>query len=589
MSAYFELMRQKKSSIRGADRNLNQDPAFAPGSSAAMASMGNMGNSAMGVAMGISEQPGGLIRKELSERFGNPLTAPGFMSGNGLSDAHDSPEQKAPREVGQSQIPAAEWEADRLSGAVSSGGPDAVKAAMGARLGADFSGVRFHMDENSMDRADAMGARAYTSGLDVYFGSGGFDPGVAAHELVHTLQQGMVQGGVPTVSAPAGGVQMKPKSQEEEAAEYNRKLASLGPKAVERILSGKGGRFEKRKFEKIMAGLSGEGKAVLSRENMAMLYGAGEASRRFVMDRTLGNMVSHIKSFHEKSSPGDLGGDQQAYLDYMSTLQNDAFRAGDGGAIAEYGRLGQVLSERPAEILREGIRKEKGPKGLAAGDEGFKEATIARGAQMISQMPALMGDSISELRDYNGQFMGRLRDSMPEIFSDEEAARSFVGKSTLLRALMPMVTVPDSKRQLQSGSFALRSSNEAIRKVNLGIFPQNGKAMDDEVRALRDTVVPGFAEAGARPASSAPTQPSGPAGTSSSKERWSYRSDEIGALARQARTSGLGLDSTSADPKTMAIIARIYYDKLKEMGAGGDPEEKKRLVRMYMEAKQRLE
>ena len=45
----------------------------------------------------------------------------------------------------QAQIPAAEAEADRLSASVTSGGPEAVKAAMGRRLGADFSGIRFHM------------------------------------------------------------------------------------------------------------------------------------------------------------------------------------------------------------------------------------------------------------------------------------------------------------------------------------------------------------------------------------------------------------------------------------------------------------
>ena len=46
---------------------------------------------------------------------------------------------------------------------------------------------------------------------DVYFGEGGFDPSVAAHELVHTVQQGLVESSTPTVSAPGGEVQMLPK------------------------------------------------------------------------------------------------------------------------------------------------------------------------------------------------------------------------------------------------------------------------------------------------------------------------------------------------------------------------------------------
>lgn len=112
----------------------------------------------------------------------------------------------------QAQIPEAEREADRLSSVVQGGSPDSVKEAMGRRLGSDFSGVRFHTDAEAAARADAMGARAFTSGADVYFGEGGFDAAVAAHELVHTAQQGMVDSAAATVAAPAGGIQMKKKS-----------------------------------------------------------------------------------------------------------------------------------------------------------------------------------------------------------------------------------------------------------------------------------------------------------------------------------------------------------------------------------------
>ena len=122
-------------------------------------------------------------------------------------------ESSLARQARTEQRPDAEAEADRLSAFSGVGGSQAsVKAAMGERLGADFSSVRFHTGAAAAARADAMGARAYTSGSDVFFGSGGFDPAVAAHELVHTVQQGAVAGSVPTVSAPAGGVQMIPVS-----------------------------------------------------------------------------------------------------------------------------------------------------------------------------------------------------------------------------------------------------------------------------------------------------------------------------------------------------------------------------------------
>ena len=126
----------------------------------------------------------------------------------------------------QEQIPQAEQEADRLSASVTSGTPEGVKATMGRRMGADFSGVRFHTDDAAAARAGAMGARAFTSGAAIYFGPGGFDPGVAAHELVHTAQQGMVNSSVMTASAPAGGIQMRPWDNNEE--ERDEKKGGVG-------------------------------------------------------------------------------------------------------------------------------------------------------------------------------------------------------------------------------------------------------------------------------------------------------------------------------------------------------------------------
>lgn len=110
------------------------------------------------------------------------------------------------------QIPEAEREADQLASAAQGARtPEEVKARMGEQLGADFSGVRFHTDSGAFRTAEDMGARAYATGRDIYFGQGGFDPAVAAHELVHTVQQGQVESSAPTVSAPAGQVQMLPK------------------------------------------------------------------------------------------------------------------------------------------------------------------------------------------------------------------------------------------------------------------------------------------------------------------------------------------------------------------------------------------
>lgn len=110
-----------------------------------------------------------------------------------------------------SQIPSAEAEADHLSAGIRGTSPDSVRREMGNRLHADLSGVRFHSDLSSENRAAQMGARAWTSGRDVYFGKGGFEPRVAAHELVHTVQQSASRSPV-TQSVTPGTVQMWPWS-----------------------------------------------------------------------------------------------------------------------------------------------------------------------------------------------------------------------------------------------------------------------------------------------------------------------------------------------------------------------------------------
>ena len=68
---------------------------------------------------------------------------------------------------------------------------------MEPRLGHDFSQVRVHTDRRAAESARAVNALAYTVGRDVVFGEGQYSPRthsgqkLLAHELTHTIQQGM--------------------------------------------------------------------------------------------------------------------------------------------------------------------------------------------------------------------------------------------------------------------------------------------------------------------------------------------------------------------------------------------------------------
>jgi hypothetical protein len=70
-----------------------------------------------------------------------------------------------------------------------------VAQRMGSALGDDLSDVRVHTDTTADALAGSVSARAFTTGNDVYFAKGEYDPGsgsgdqLLAHELSHVVQQ----------------------------------------------------------------------------------------------------------------------------------------------------------------------------------------------------------------------------------------------------------------------------------------------------------------------------------------------------------------------------------------------------------------
>ncbi|NES84293.1 MAG: DUF4157 domain-containing protein, partial [Moorea sp. SIO2B7] len=72
---------------------------------------------------------------------------------------------------------------------------DNIRTPMEQAFGANFSGVRVHNDANSHMLNSAIQARAFTTGQDVFFRQGEYNPGnkqgqeLLAHELTHVVQQ----------------------------------------------------------------------------------------------------------------------------------------------------------------------------------------------------------------------------------------------------------------------------------------------------------------------------------------------------------------------------------------------------------------
>ncbi|HYF26914.1 MAG TPA: DUF4157 domain-containing protein [Baekduia sp.] len=100
----------------------------------------------------------------------------------------------------------------------------ATRAGMGAALGDAFTDVRVHADRHAGDLARAVDARAFTTGSDIYFAPGAYQPGqpegdqLLAHELTHVVQQrGSPTSGPMTVTQPGD-------AQEREAEAVAREL-----------------------------------------------------------------------------------------------------------------------------------------------------------------------------------------------------------------------------------------------------------------------------------------------------------------------------------------------------------------------------
>lgn len=85
-----------------------------------------------------------------------------------------------------------------IAGSKGGGSPlnSSIQTEMENGFGADFSNVNIHTDSRAVQMNKELGARAFTSGNNIFFNSGQFQPGsesgkkLLAHELTHTIQQG---------------------------------------------------------------------------------------------------------------------------------------------------------------------------------------------------------------------------------------------------------------------------------------------------------------------------------------------------------------------------------------------------------------
>jgi hypothetical protein len=116
--------------------------------------------------------------------------------------------------------------------------PERARSFFESRLGHDFSQVRVHTDSRAADAARSIGARAFTVGRDVYFGTGEYrletteGQRLIAHELAHVVQQSASRSPAAGASSLEPGAAIQRQPTDRSPPRLSRRAASMSPGKV---------------------------------------------------------------------------------------------------------------------------------------------------------------------------------------------------------------------------------------------------------------------------------------------------------------------------------------------------------------------
>lgn len=148
------------------------------------------------VAHPANDVPRMRVLGDLQQRFGNRYVQR-VVAANAPAQTDAAaypPVQRQP-----ANAPAADGAAPVPPLALNQGGgeplDEGTHSYMAARFGRNFDDVRIHNDNRAQETAKDLNAEAFTTGRDIYFGRGAYQPtqesgrGLLAHELTHVVQQ----------------------------------------------------------------------------------------------------------------------------------------------------------------------------------------------------------------------------------------------------------------------------------------------------------------------------------------------------------------------------------------------------------------
>ncbi|MGF1576625.1 MAG: DUF4157 domain-containing protein [Cyanophyceae cyanobacterium] len=136
--------------------------------------------------------------EELMMKPEGSLQRKDFISNSVWQEAARIPSQShSIQRQGEGQLPASAWLEGSISQSRGGGSslPKPLKGSLEQAFKSDFSGVRVHTDGQADQMSRSIQAKAFTTGSDIFFRSGAYEPGsrsgqeLLAHELTHVVQQ----------------------------------------------------------------------------------------------------------------------------------------------------------------------------------------------------------------------------------------------------------------------------------------------------------------------------------------------------------------------------------------------------------------
>lgn len=282
-------------------------------------------------------------RQEEEEEAIQPKRATN-LAGTGLQRQEEE-EEVAPKATG-SQVPeVTEALENRISAARGTGHelPGSVRDSMEPQLGHDFGDVRVHTDSEADDLSRQLGARAFTTGQDVFFRSGDYQPEsqdgrkLIAHEMTHVVQQG---------SAP---VYRKPVETEEDASLKDRRVAEVELKKL---------------AQQALSDMSRESiKALLYQASYCQQTGSAEAAKDAldqVANQALGILKRKANVFTIETSS------RKVALDILDQLAKSRLHEEGGQATSANAMMGQLLLWAQEQVAGSMAQLQRAPSAVTA-------------------------------------------------------------------------------------------------------------------------------------------------------------------------------------------------------------------------------